>query len=61
MIMDFSKPESDPFVPDNLPVGEALERTTHLGIGAHQDDLEFFAIHGILKCFARDDRWFTGG
>ncbi len=60
MIMDFSKPESDLFVPDNLPVADALGRTTHLGIGAHQDDLEFFAIHGILECFARDDRWFTG-
>ena len=28
------------------------KRITHLGIGAHQDDLEFMAFHGILACFA---------
>ena len=39
------------FVPDGKPVAEALKRITHLGIGAHQDDLEFMAFHGILECF----------
>ncbi len=48
------------FVPDGMPAAEALARVTHLGIGAHQDDLEFMAFHGILQCFARDDRWFGG-
>ncbi len=24
-------------------------RATHLGIGAHQDDLEFMAFHGIMR------------
>ncbi|MBJ7392239.1 MAG: PIG-L family deacetylase, partial [Chthoniobacterales bacterium] len=48
------------FVPDDQPVGTALERITHLGIGAHQDDLEFMAFHGILECFDRDDKWFGG-
>jgi LmbE family N-acetylglucosaminyl deacetylase len=48
------------FVPDSLPQDEAMRRVTHLGIGAHQDDLEFMAFHGILECFARDDRWFGG-
>jgi len=38
----------------------ALSRTTHLGIGAHQDDLEFMAFHGILACYNRTDRWFGG-
>ena len=38
----------------------ALSRTTHLGIGAHQDDLEFMAFHGILACYDRADRWFGG-
>jgi LmbE family N-acetylglucosaminyl deacetylase len=51
---------ADLFVPDGLPVPAALARTTHLAIGAHQDDLEFFAFHGIAGCFARPDRWFTG-
>lgn len=26
-----------------------MKRTTHLGIAAHQDDLEILALHGILK------------
>lgn len=52
--------DSDLFVPDGLEPVQAFGRTTHLGIGAHQDDLEFFAIHGILECFGRDDRWFAG-
>jgi LmbE family N-acetylglucosaminyl deacetylase len=55
-----TKPDADLFVPDGLPVGEALARTTHLGIGAHQDDLEFMALHGVLACFDRPDRWFAG-
>ncbi len=48
------------FVPDGLPIEEALARTTHMAIGAHQDDLEIMAIDGILKCFQQPDRWFTG-
>ena len=48
------------FVPDGKSVADALKRITHLGIGAHQDDLEFMAFHGILECFARDQKWFGG-
>jgi LmbE family N-acetylglucosaminyl deacetylase len=48
------------FIPDQKPRTEALQRITHLGIGAHQDDLEFMAFHGILTCFAREDKWFGG-
>ena len=46
--------------PDGKTGPEAIRRTTHLGIGAHQDDLEFMAFHGILACYDRDDRWFGG-
>ncbi len=46
--------------PDGLSGPDALRRTTHLGIGAHQDDLEFMAFHGILACYDRTDRWFGG-
>jgi LmbE family N-acetylglucosaminyl deacetylase len=31
-----------------------------LGIGAHQDDLEFMAFHGILACYHSADQWFGG-
>lgn len=48
------------FVPDGKPVADALKRITHLGIGAHQDDLEFMAFHGILECFASGQKWFGG-
>jgi LmbE family N-acetylglucosaminyl deacetylase len=46
--------------PDGKTGLEAISRTTHLGIGAHQDDLEFMAFHGILTCYDRTDRWFGG-
>jgi LmbE family N-acetylglucosaminyl deacetylase len=48
------------FVPDGMPFPGSLQRVTHLGIGAHQDDLEFMAFHGILTCFAEQDKWFGG-
>lgn len=48
------------YIPDSLSPEQALPRTTHLGIGAHQDDLEFMALHGILQCFQSDKRWFGG-
>jgi LmbE family N-acetylglucosaminyl deacetylase len=56
----FSQPGADVFVPDGSPVDAALARTTHLGIVAHADDLEFFAWPGIDACFGREDKWFTG-
>lgn len=58
--MKLHHPTASVFTPDGKPAAEALARITHLGIGAHQDDLEFMAFHGILECFARDDRWFGG-
>ncbi len=58
--MKLHHPTAQIFVPDGQPVTEACQRITHLGIGAHQDDLEFMAFHGILECFARSDKWFGG-
>ncbi len=52
---------ADIFVPDGTPLPGALSRVTHLGIGAHQDDIEFMAFHGIVACFHHaEDRWFGG-
>ncbi len=59
-MITLSRPAAEIFVPDAEPLDSALPRTTHLGVGAHQDDLEFMAAQGILECFARADRWFTG-
>jgi LmbE family N-acetylglucosaminyl deacetylase len=58
--MELHNSTAEIFIPDGKPEADALKRITHLGIGAHQDDLEFMAFHGILECFARDDQWFGG-
>lgn len=58
--MKFKLDLAETFIPDGFPPGEALLRTTHLGIGAHQDDLEIMALSGILECFQREDKWFCG-
>lgn len=48
------------FIPDGKPVDEAVQRTTHMAVAAHQDDIEIMAYDGILKCFGRNDQWFMG-
>jgi LmbE family N-acetylglucosaminyl deacetylase len=58
--MQFHNSSADLFVPDGLGMPEALARTTHLAIAAHQDDIEIMAYHGISACFGRRDQWFTG-
>lgn len=58
--MQLKNPDADVFVPDGSSLAEALNKTTHLAVGAHQDDIEFMALHGILGCFGRSDRWFSG-
>lgn len=58
--MQLSLPTSEIYVPDGKSPEEALTRTTHLGICAHQDDLEILAYPGILECFGKPGQWFTG-
>ncbi|MEM7396420.1 MAG: PIG-L family deacetylase [Verrucomicrobiota bacterium] len=58
--MKLNGPNPDLYIPDGLDQTDAIARTTHLGIGAHQDDLEFMAFHGILECYHDPDRWFGG-
>jgi len=53
-------PDADLYLPEGGDITEALTKTTHLGVGAHQDDLEFMALHGIQECLNRDDLWFGG-
>ncbi|HEY3265739.1 MAG TPA: PIG-L family deacetylase [Armatimonadota bacterium] len=57
--MKFSKETSEVWVPDGIDAEKALARTTHLGISAHQDDLEIMAMEGILAGFGQSDKWFT--
>ncbi len=58
--MVFQHPSAVFTIPDGVDVLPAISRTTHLGIGAHADDLEFMALHGILAAYGRDDQWFGG-
>ena len=58
--MELTNPSADLYVPDGMPMPEALSRTTHLCVGAHPDDQELMAFHGIAECFGRRSRWFTG-
>jgi LmbE family N-acetylglucosaminyl deacetylase len=58
--MKFHNPGSEIYVPDGGPAEQALARSTHFGIGAHQDDLEIMAYQGILECFGKQDKHFTG-
>jgi len=51
---------ADLFIPDGVSAAEAQARTSHLAIGAHQDDLEFMAFHGISICYQQDAAWFGG-
>lgn len=59
-MMQFQLSTAEAFVPDNTKFPEALTRTTHLAVGAHQDDLEIMAFDGVLQCFQRKDVWFSG-
>jgi LmbE family N-acetylglucosaminyl deacetylase len=58
--MNLSRPHADLYISDGAPEADALSRITHLGIGAHQDDLEFMAFHGILAGYDSTEQWFGG-
>ena len=48
------------YIPDGAETQNALKRTTHLAIAAHQDDIELMAYKGVVECFGQKDKWFTG-
>lgn len=58
--MAFNDGKGIVFVPDGTEEDVAFRRTTHLGIGAHHDDLEIMAVDGILRCFDKESAWFCG-
>lgn len=47
------------YIPFGGDEKQALANTTHLAFGAHQDDVEIMAQHGILTCFGRKDMNFS--
>ncbi|MDD3130071.1 MAG: PIG-L family deacetylase [Candidatus Izemoplasmatales bacterium] len=58
--MKFKNKTAGIFIPDNKSESEAFERTTHMSIAAHPDDIEIMAYDGIVKCFNQKDKWFFG-
>ena len=58
--MKLSIPSARIYVPDRVDEDEAVARTTHMCIAAHQDDIEIMAPHQILECFGNRDKWFFG-
>jgi len=58
--MNFQLETAEVFIPDGRPVEEAIERTSHLCIAAHHDDIEIMAVQPILECFQQNDKWFSG-
>jgi len=57
--MKFSRPLADAHAPGN-DLATALSSTTHLGIGAHADDLEIMAFPGICACRGQNNLHFSG-
>jgi len=58
--MKFNSKTAEVYIPNGLPVEQALSRTTHLCVAAHQDDIEIMAAQPILACFHQADKAFTG-
>jgi LmbE family N-acetylglucosaminyl deacetylase len=57
--MNLSQPNAEIWAPDGAEESRALARTTHMGIAAHQDDVEIMALEGILAGFGSRDCWLT--
>jgi LmbE family N-acetylglucosaminyl deacetylase len=55
----FKNPLANIFIPYGMPQKQALEKTTHLAIAAHPDDVEMMAIEGIVHCFDHPEDSFT--
>jgi LmbE family N-acetylglucosaminyl deacetylase len=58
--MKFHNGTAEVFVPDGVLEKQALARTTHMAVAAHQDDIEIMAFDGIAKAFRQPDKWFCG-
>jgi LmbE family N-acetylglucosaminyl deacetylase len=56
--MNLNLPSAQIYVPDGTEPTAAIRRTTHMAVGAHQDDIPIMAQHGILECFGKSDAWF---
>lgn len=58
--MNFSQTRAEVHAPAGGDCLSALASTTHLGIGAHADDLEIMAFPGICACRGQEKLRFSG-
>ena len=58
--MKFTRPTAEGYTPHSKDWAQALSLTTHLGIGAHADDLEIMAFPGICACRGQKKIRFSG-
>jgi LmbE family N-acetylglucosaminyl deacetylase len=58
-MLKFIRPDAEIYIPGGEDPQEALARTTHLAVSAHQDDVEIMAYHGALECYGKKDEWFS--
>lgn len=60
-LLRLGSPSAEVFYPSGVELEEAgWRRVTHLGIGAHPDDLEILALPAILECFRSEEQAFAG-
>lgn len=57
--MKLHNPTAEIFVPDGVSLEIALSRITHVGIGAHPDDVELIGLQGIGICREQRTRGFA--
>ena len=49
MEIQLRKENNEIFIPDGVPLPGAMSRTTHLGVAAHPDDLEYGAASAVAR------------
>lgn len=59
-IYELTNPTGRVYIPDGCHHWSAMPRCTHIGIGAHQDDLEIMAYPGIRQCYRAKNQFFGG-
>jgi LmbE family N-acetylglucosaminyl deacetylase len=56
--MKFTEAGAEIWIPDGADENTALKRVTHMGIGAHCDDIEIMCLEGVLAGFGNAEKSF---
>jgi LmbE family N-acetylglucosaminyl deacetylase len=60
IMLHFTQPGSELFLPNGCSAKTEMFLTTHLVFGAHQDDIEIMAASAIIECFNNPDLGLMG-